>query len=175
LVIGGEEVRLRRATEADGEFLYALYADSRAEEVAATGWDQQRQRAFVRMQFAARHRDYAGRFAAARDSIVLCGGQAVGRLLVDRQGGAVTVVDLALLPSWRGRGIGSALLRQVLDEAGGEGLAVHLAVAADNLRALRLYRRLGFAVAGSTGAYVRLVHPAPGRSPGAGGEARVGG
>lgn len=56
------------------------------------------------------------------------------------------VIALAVDEGHRGRGIGTALLRRVVDEASARGLrAVALDVASDNEAAIRLYRREGFA------------------------------
>ncbi len=52
-------------------------------------------------------------------------------------------LSMALLPDWRGRGIGAQLLRRVLDETDAQGDAVSLSVSAEN-PAVRLYRRVGF-------------------------------
>ena len=56
-----------------------------------------------------------------------------------------------IVPSAQGRGLGTALVRLVLDEAAGRGLPVRLSVLANN-PARGLYERLGFQVTGG-------VHP----------------
>jgi ribosomal protein S18 acetylase RimI-like enzyme len=72
-----------------------------------------------------------------------------------RAPGEIRVVDLALLPPWRGRGIGGRLLRELLAEAAAAGLPVRVHVERTN-PALRLYARLGFAPAAELGPYLRL-------------------
>jgi ribosomal protein S18 acetylase RimI-like enzyme len=55
------------------------------------------------------------------------------------------VISIAVVPERRGQGIGSALLRRVVEEALGARLrSVSLDVAAHNERAIRLYEREGF-------------------------------
>jgi RimJ/RimL family protein N-acetyltransferase len=52
---------------------------------------------------------------------------------------------MGLLPPYRGRGLGGALLRAVLDEARSQGLSrVELEVYISNRPAIRLYERFGF-------------------------------
>lgn len=60
---------------------------------------------------------------------------------------ATPELSMALLPSHRGRGIGTALLRRLLAAAARESEAVSLSVSASNA-ALRLYERVGFTVVG---------------------------
>ena len=72
------------------------------------------------------------------------GDEAIGRELVDWGPAEVHLVDIALLPTWTGRGIGSALVRDLVEHARASNRAVVLEVARDNHRALALYRRLGF-------------------------------
>jgi len=60
----------------------------------------------------------------------------------------LNVHDLAVAAAWRGRGIGRALLEHVRVEAERSGCCrLTLEVREDNVRARRLYARLGFAQA----------------------------
>jgi ribosomal protein S18 acetylase RimI-like enzyme len=55
------------------------------------------------------------------------------------------VKDLVVRESWRGRGVGEALMRHALGAFLARGVtAVELKVHAENERAVRLYGRLGF-------------------------------
>ncbi len=57
------------------------------------------------------------------------------------------MVDISLLQSWRGRGVGTALLRQVQIQTRRSGLPMTwLHVEAHNVAAARLYERLGFKI-----------------------------
>jgi ribosomal-protein-alanine N-acetyltransferase len=61
----------------------------------------------------------------------------------------IHINNVAVLPQYRGRGMGSAVLRHVLDEARRLGAArATLEVRASNEGARRLYERLGFHVGG---------------------------
>ena len=54
-------------------------------------------------------------------------------------------LGMGLLPAYRGQGLGEALLRACIAKAWARGLTrIELAARADNLRAIRLYERLGF-------------------------------
>ena len=69
----------------------------------------------------------------------------VGRFVFDEDAERLLLVDLAVVASVRGRGVGSAVLRGALDRADERGLPVRLQVERTN-RARRLYERLGFEV-----------------------------
>jgi ribosomal protein S18 acetylase RimI-like enzyme len=65
-------------------------------------------------------------------------------------------LSIALLPAYRGRGIGTQLLTHLLDHIQSRYNAVCLSVSPDN-PAKRLYERLGFDVVGKNGASLTLV------------------
>jgi ribosomal protein S18 acetylase RimI-like enzyme len=66
------------------------------------------------------------------------------------------VLDLTLLPEYRGRGIGTTLLRAVIAEAERDRVPVRLTVAVDNGRARVFYERLGFEAVGEDAARTLL-------------------
>jgi ribosomal protein S18 acetylase RimI-like enzyme len=138
-------LRLRPATAGDRDFLLRVYAESRAEELAATGWSAEEKRAFLEGQFAAQDSHYRRHFPACEYLVVELEGRPIGRLYRDRRHDEIRVVDIALLAAERGRGFGGRLMREVLDEAAREGVVVRIHVERSN-PARRLYDRLGFRV-----------------------------
>lgn len=144
-------VSLRPVTEPDGEFLLSVFASTRADELALVPWTQAQKDAFLRMQFAAQTSHYAQHYAAgATFEVVLVDGEPAGRLIVHRGPREVRIVDIALLPHFRGKGVGTRLLSPILAEADAKGLAVSIYVEFNN-PALRLYTRLGFVKVGEHG------------------------
>lgn len=135
---------MRAEDEGDEPFLFRLYASARAEEMALWGWDAPQQEAFLRMQFSARQRQYALLAPDTERRILIWDGQPVGRAIVHRQAEQIHLIDIALLPEFQGQGIGSHFLRGLLAGASRERKPVCLLVRRDNLRARRLYERLGF-------------------------------
>ena len=71
----------------------------------------------------------------------------------------IEVIDVALLPEYRGHGIGSSVLRGVLAHADRVGRSVELHVEKQS-RAVRLYERLGFAISGDVGMYFAMSRAA---------------
>ena len=84
--------------------------------------------------------------------IILLHGEPIGRLYVARWEQEIRIVDLALLPEHRDRGIGSQILKDLLAEGKQQKLPVRIHVEQYN-PALRLYHRMGFQKIGEHGVY----------------------
>jgi ribosomal protein S18 acetylase RimI-like enzyme len=136
-------VRLRPITPEDDSFLRRLFASTRADELAITGWSEEQKAAFCRMQFDAQSTHYHKHYPKASFQIIERGGVAAGRLLVHRSEKEILIVDISLLPEHRGAGLGSKLLRELQEEARSAGKPLTIHVERFN-PALRLYERLGF-------------------------------
>ena len=137
------EVTFRPITPADLEFLYAVYASTRREELAVLDWSEADKAAFLRSQFDTQHRAYQGSYPGADFLLVLERERPIGRLYIERRDDEIRIIDIALLPEHRNVGIGGAILRDVLAEAARDGKRVSIHVEMFN-PALSLYQRLGF-------------------------------
>jgi ribosomal protein S18 acetylase RimI-like enzyme len=135
---------LRPETEADFAFLRRLYISTRWEELAIVlDWTDAQKVQFLESQFDFQRHHYRTYYPATAWCILEHNGVPAGRIYVDRQATRLEVLDIALLPESRGRGIGTALMQAVCAEARRVGKAVRIAVEKFN-PAQRLYRRLGF-------------------------------
>jgi ribosomal protein S18 acetylase RimI-like enzyme len=161
-----ETITLRPAEPADRAFLLEVYASTRADELARVPWTYEQRRAFVEQQFTAQDTDYRRRFTTASFDVVMLGDEGVGRLYTDRRPKEVHIIDIALLPDFRRRGIGTTLFRRLFDEAEATGKAVTIYVERFN-PAIALYRRLGFVQAADDGGVYLLMSREPGAAPAA--------
>ena len=148
-------LRLRPITPADEPFLLRLFASTRADELALTNWSEEQKAAFCRMQFTAQSAHYLKHYADASLDIIECDGVAAGRLLVWRAEKEILIVDIALLPEYRGAGIGARFLRELQEEAKAAGKPLTIHVERFN-PALRLYERLGFKTVEDKGVYLLM-------------------
>jgi ribosomal protein S18 acetylase RimI-like enzyme len=148
-------VTLRPVDAGDERFLLRVYAGTREEELGPVPWSAEEKAAFVAQQFAAQTAHYAGHYAGMSSNVILLGGVPAGRLLVARWAEEIRIVDVSILPEFRGHGAGGVLLAELMAEAadGGKRLSIH--VERTN-RALGLYARLGFQRAGEHGVYLRM-------------------
>jgi ribosomal protein S18 acetylase RimI-like enzyme len=149
------QIVLRPITDADREFLVDVYGSTRDEELSQVGWAPGQREAFVRMQFHAQDVDYHRNNPDGSFDVIEVDGRAAGRLYVDRRPGDIRLVDIALLPAFRGHGIGGRLISGLMQEAAASGRTLSIHVEIDN-RAVSLYARLGFVVVDERGIYRQM-------------------
>jgi ribosomal protein S18 acetylase RimI-like enzyme len=145
-------VSYRPMTDGDLPFVAELYASTRREEVAQTGWPAEMQEAFLRQQHEAQHSHYSIHHADAEWLIVERGGEPIGRLYLRDDPEVFHIVDISLMPDSRGQGIGGAIMQDVLAQAREAGKALTIYVEKNN-PARSLYVRLGFEVVKDAGVY----------------------
>jgi ribosomal protein S18 acetylase RimI-like enzyme len=148
----GAGLTFRPIADADLPFLARVYASTRAEEIAVTPWTDQQKAAFLDMQFHAQHTHYQQYYPEADWLVTMRAGEDIGRLYIERWPSQHCIIDIAFLPEHRGKGLGDALLRDLMDEAAAAGKAVSIHVEKYN-PAMRLYRRLGFKTEEDKGVY----------------------
>jgi ribosomal protein S18 acetylase RimI-like enzyme len=147
---------LRPAAPEDYEFLLDVYASTRADELAQVPWDDATKRAFCRQQYDAQKAEYDARFPRAQYDVILLDGRPAGRIWVARGGEEIRLLDIALLPWARRRGVGSLLVGELIEEARSTGERLRHMVFVLNDGARRLYERLGFVVFEEAGAYLHM-------------------
>ena len=153
------EVKLRPTENEDLPFLQSLYASTRLEEIARLPWDQTAKDAFLSQQFTAQHSYYQAHFPHAEFLLIEHAGNPIGRAYLLWTNAHLQIIDLALIPTRRGQGIGSQLLGEWLDRADAQGISTGLYVESYN-PAQRLYRRHGFEITGEDGVYLKMLRPA---------------
>jgi len=131
---------LRPATADDRDFVVGVNRSAMGPYLEATfGWDH-----------AAASAYFDERFDASGGQVIEVDGADVGELLVDERPGELSLVRVALLPEWQGRGVGSAIVRMLIERAREQGSALTLDVFKANPRAMQLYESLGFVRVGET-------------------------
>jgi ribosomal protein S18 acetylase RimI-like enzyme len=150
-----EQVTLRPTTDDDRAFLMNVYGSSRDEELSQVEWGEGQREAFVRMQFDAQDAEYRKHNPKGTFDVIAVGGRPAGRLYVDRRPGDIRIIDISLLPGFRGKGVGAHLIGQLMQEARASGRKLSIHVEIHN-RAADLYTRLGFDVVDEHGVYRRM-------------------
>ncbi|HEX9275697.1 MAG TPA: GNAT family N-acetyltransferase [Casimicrobiaceae bacterium] len=142
------ECALRPAQREDEDFLFALHRSAMRDYVEATwGWDEGWQRQHFTTTYApAQHAVIVRRGPVPRD---------IGRISLTRHWRKIFLRDIELVAAERNRGIGTAVIRALLELAKADGRAVELLVLKCN-PAQRLYARLGFTVVADDGARLTM-------------------
>ena len=154
---GGQALALRPASAEDYEDLVRIYAGTRAEELAqVVWWNDEQKLAFCRSQYDAQKKEYEERFPDAEYDVILLDGRTVGRLWVGRGEEEIRLLDIALIPEVQNQGIGTALLKRLMDESRQTGKRLRHMVFVLNKDALRFYERLGFEVFEDLGGYKHM-------------------
>lgn len=147
-VVSAVAVSLRPATESDRAFLFDLFARTMRSVIQQTwGWDERWQRA-----------NFSRRFTGYAVSVIEVDGRGIGGLFLEHRPEDIYIHEIQILPEYQGRGIGTAVIRRVMDEAASRGAAVALSVVPANRRARRLYEHLGFEVVSIESPFIRMRH-----------------
>lgn len=142
-------IETRLAGIEDELFLYHLYASTRRDEVLLWGWEETQTEQFLEMQWRMQKGSYLLQYPDAKQLIISYEGVPAGRIILNRTASVISLVDISMLPSFRKRGIGESVIRQLQREALAESQTIVLQVMSNN-RALRLYERLDFKLSGSS-------------------------
>jgi ribosomal protein S18 acetylase RimI-like enzyme len=134
----------------DERLLFALYAEDQRAQFVPSGLAEELVRSLIQMQYRGRSMTYAARYPASENSILIADdGSPVGRLLLDRGSLRLPdcwrIVDIAILATHRGKGLGTRVLKECQRLCAAAGASLELQVTPWN-PARRLYERLGFQV-----------------------------
>lgn len=137
------DVTLRPAIPDDKAFLVGIYGSTREQELAMVPWTLEQRDAFIRFQYDAQLNHYQTEYPKAEHSVILVNGEPVGRLYIDRRETQIRILDITLLTSHRGKGIGTLIIRHVMQEAAASGKTVSINLDLFSF-SQRLFERLGF-------------------------------
>jgi ribosomal protein S18 acetylase RimI-like enzyme len=145
-------IELTPICDADLPFLEKVYRSTREEELNLTDWTEEQKAQFISQQFTAQHLYYQQVYCDATFSVITVENVPAGRLYLWESEKQIRIVDIALLPEFRNRGIGSHLLDQLISKCDDQKKIPSIHVEVYN-PALKLYQRLGFEQKDHTGVY----------------------
>ena len=137
------ELTFRPECDDDLNFLYRLYASTRTHEMDLIDWSNEQKNLFLQSQFQVQRSYYLAHFKDCRFDVIELEGVTIGRFYVAHWPNEIRLIDIALLPEHRDRGLGGRVLQALLNRAAAAGKSVSLHVEKIN-PALHLYERLGF-------------------------------
>jgi GNAT superfamily N-acetyltransferase len=149
----GGTLKLVPVTEADNEFLLQIYASTRADELAQVEWQPGQKEAFLKWQLEMQRQQYEARFPDAEYKVIQIDNQRAGRVWVGENETEIRLLDIALLPEFQNRGVGTLLLQDLIERARLADKPLRHMVFMLNSDAHRFYERLGFVMIEDLGAY----------------------
>jgi GNAT superfamily N-acetyltransferase len=158
--VARQAMLLRPVTPEDEAFLREVYASTREAELAMVPWDAAMKAAFINHQFTAQLAHYREKNPAAEHSVIMFGEQRVGRLYFERGAEFHHILDVTVLPAFRGHGIGGLLLEDLVAEADREGKSLSVYVETISPRSQRFFENFGFVAVSESGIHRRLERPA---------------
>lgn len=137
-------VTRRPESPQDDAFLRRLISETVTQELGAAAWPQPMRDHLVGLQEKVRRQTIRSTYPDAESQIIVVDGVEAGWVVVASLPGEMRLVEIMVLAEYRGKGVGSAVIREIMAVADHGGKKVRLGVNAMNPGAIRLYERLGF-------------------------------
>ena len=150
------QVTTRAASPEDDSFLYELFKSVRAPEFASAQLGPAQLEMLLGIQYAGQKMTYGAQYPDS-DRIIQLEGSPIGRIWLHRGPAEHRLVDIALMPEFRNRGIGAGLITQAISEAQSAGVQLCCSIALTNQGSLRFHQRLGFQIVGQDDMYYDLA------------------
>ena len=138
------QIKRRRETSADEAFLRRLIVETVGRELGADGWPEAMREHLLGIQYQGRRQSHRVNYPDAASEVIEADGRDAGWIVVMTMQHEVRLVEIMVAAEFRGQGIGSAAIGDVLAAAESAGKPVRLHVNVTNGGAIRLYERLGF-------------------------------
>lgn len=127
------EVTFRKATVEDLEFLWNLHKATMKSYVDEIwGWDEEFQREY-----------FSNRFEPTNIEIIIYKSASIGAIEIQDQEKELFITNFEIFPRFQNKGIGSAILKRLINASGNRQESLKLQVLKVN-PARRLYKRFGF-------------------------------
>ncbi len=143
------DYQIRNALSTDKTNIYELFTSSIRPYVEPIwGWDESYQANDFDESFEKIH----------HFSIIEVNNEFVGFLQIAEQSNIILLCEFHLLPSVRGSGIGSAVIKELIEKANTYGLFLKTGCFKGNTKAQQLYQRLGFKIVQETKTHYLLEY-----------------
>lgn len=148
-------IRTREVITSDETFLFETFISTNINKFLPLALSEERLIELLRMQYEAQKTSYQNRFPQALHEIVILQGLRVGRIMTGIENESLHLIDISLLPNFRGQGYGTQLLRELQSYAMNHKIPITLQVAQEN-PAKYLYEKCGFKMINNIIPYITM-------------------
>lgn len=154
------ELNLRSIEVTDEPFLLALFLYCRPDLQYISNLNDENKDLLIKQQFYNRNTEIQKEYPKALLYIVTIENKQIGQFYIQRDIDNIHLIEIGLIPEFRGLGIGSRVIKDLLKEANINNQIVSLKVMWYNIRAKNLYLKLGFKIIEDTGIFCSMKwHP----------------
>ena len=152
------DLKLRLFSERDIPFLKSVYFSTREEELKqVSAWTNEIKNTFLTQQFEAQHDYYQKNYVGAKFYVIEFEKESIGRLYyVEDFEGTIRIIDIAILPKFQKKGLGTIILNAIFERANVIKQPVTIHVESFN-PAMELYKRIGFKKISETNGIYHLL------------------
>ena len=133
--------RLRKASAQDVVFLFNVSTEAMRPVVESLHPDQT-------FDTESEFKNYQEKYIPDEIDVIQLDGVDIGRLRIVRSAESIYIGGIQILPEFQNRGIGSAIVTDLIQESNSAGVPILLEVHEVNTKALNFYKKLGFVEVG---------------------------
>ncbi|MFP3917579.1 GNAT family N-acetyltransferase [Lysinibacillus telephonicus] len=148
-------LKVVNCTSEDESFMYKLFVSTRIQEFTLLHLSEKQIQSLLKMQYDAQKNSFHTRFPNATYEMIYLEGVRIGRMITDKKRHCIHLVDISLLPEYRGKGYGTEIIKTIQKVAIMERMDVTLYVLQGN-PAQNLYERCGFYVIEKVDPYLAM-------------------
>lgn len=144
---------------ADLAFYEALFIACKRDELASMV-PPEMLKTVLEQQFKAQSSGYATQFPDAHDYVILYNAAPIGRFMLQANKKRLLLVDIAIMPTSHKMGLGTKIMRMLIQHAKIQQISLELSVAKNNIIAFTFYAKLGFKVISDKDHHIKMQYSA---------------
>lgn len=139
---------LRNVRENDKNFIYNVKKTSIYDYVDKIwGWDEEYQ-----------IKDFENDFNTEDYKIIVADHKDIGFIQIYGDDSNINIIEIHIIPEYQGNGIGSSIIKNIIEQAVKRDKSVNIGCFIDNNRAKALYERLGFKIIRRTDTHYEMKY-----------------
>lgn len=146
----------RPVRDGDDPILFRLFVE-RTNLVLPPAISDAGKELLLKQQFLGFNRQIKETYPIREEYIIISRDETIGEWRLHRGDNEIRLISITLTDLWRGKGIGSTVIRHIQQESKKAAKPLTLSVACDNTRAISLYQKLGLRIRHEGFPYLEMV------------------